>query len=159
MLRIYSNVIDLVQSSAVGPRMRYIPLLILATCVGVPMSLYGPRALGETDAAAGEDLTRLSLQDLANLEVTSVSKAAEGLQRASASIYVITHEDIMRCGATSLMEALRLAPNIRLTQTSATNYIISARGFSGNPQAQSFSNKLLMLIDGRRRWWLRGAHL
>jgi iron complex outermembrane recepter protein len=47
------------------------------------------------------------------------------------------------------MEALRLAPNIRLTQTSATSYTISARGMSGNPQAQSFSNKLLMLIDGR----------
>src|ERR1700691_2910222 len=96
-----------------------------------------------------EDLTRLSLQDLANLQVTSVSKAAEGLRRASASIYVITHDDIMRSGATSLMEALRLAPNLLITQTSATNYVISARGFGGNPAAQNFSNKLLMLIDGR----------
>src|ERR1700691_5182147 len=96
-----------------------------------------------------EDLTRLSLQDLANLQVTSVSKAAEGLQRASASIYVITHDDIMRSGATSLMEALRLAPNLLVTQVSATSYVISARGLSGNPTAQNFSNKLLMLIDGR----------
>jgi iron complex outermembrane receptor protein len=96
-----------------------------------------------------EDLTRLSLQDLANLEVTSVSKSAEGLRRASASIYVITHDEIMRSGATSLMEALRLAPNLLVTQVSATSYVISARGLSGNPQAQNFSNKLLMLIDGR----------
>jgi iron complex outermembrane receptor protein len=96
-----------------------------------------------------EDLTRLSLQDLANLEVTSVSKATEGLRRASASIYVITHDEIMRSGATSLMEALRLAPNLLVTQVSATSYVISARGLSGNPQAQNFSNKLLMLIDGR----------
>jgi iron complex outermembrane receptor protein len=96
-----------------------------------------------------EDLTRLSLQDLANLEVTSVSKAAEGLRRASASIYVITHDEIMRSGANSLMEALRLAPNLLVTQLSATNYVISARGLSGNPGAQNFSNKLLMLIDGR----------
>jgi iron complex outermembrane receptor protein len=96
-----------------------------------------------------EDLTHLSLQDLANLQVTSVSKAAEGLQRASASIYVITHDDILRSGATSLMEALRLAPNLLVTQVSATSYVISARGLSGNPAAQNFSNKLLMLIDGR----------
>jgi iron complex outermembrane recepter protein len=103
----------------------------------------------DTSAAESEDLTRLSLQDLSNLEVTSVSKAAEGLRRASASIYVITHDEIMRSGATSLMEALRLAPNLLVTQVSATNYVISARGMSGNPQAQNFSNKLLMLIDGR----------
>ncbi len=94
-------------------------------------------------------MTRLSLQDLANIEVTSVSKAPEGLQRASASIYVITHEDIVRSGATRLMDALRLAPNLLITQTSSSNYVISARGFGGNPQAQNFSNKLLMLIDGR----------
>jgi iron complex outermembrane receptor protein len=103
----------------------------------------------DAGAEESEDLTRLSLQDLANLQVTSVSKAAEGLQSASASIYVITHDDILRSGATSLMEALRLAPNILVTQVSATNYIIAARGLSGNPQAQNFSNKLLMLIDGR----------
>jgi len=103
------------------------------------------------DESAGheEDLTRLSLQDLANVEVISVSKAPEELQRAAASIYVITHEQIVRSGATRLMDALRLAPNLLITQTSATNYVISARGFGGNPMAQNFSNKLLMLIDGR----------
>ena len=99
--------------------------------------------------APSDDLSLLSLQELANTEVTSVSKAPEGLQRAPASIYVITHEDIMRSGATSLMEALRLAPNLLVTQVSTTDYTISARGFGGNPRAQNFSNKLLMLIDGR----------
>jgi iron complex outermembrane receptor protein len=89
------------------------------------------------------------LQQLSDLEVTSVSKAPESLHQASASIYVITHEEIMHSGASSLMEALRLAPNLLITQVSASNYTISARGFGGNPQAQNFSNKLLMLIDGR----------
>ncbi len=73
----------------------------------------------------------------------------EGLHGASASIYVITHEDILRSGATRLMEALRLAPNLLVTQVTANDYTISARGFGGNPKAQNFSNKLLMLIDGR----------
>ncbi|HEY2675469.1 MAG TPA: TonB-dependent receptor [Steroidobacteraceae bacterium] len=119
--------------------------LIIATCA---LSIWAAGTAG-ADPAAGEDLTQLSLQDLANIEVTSVSKAAEGLNRAAASVYVITQEQIMRSGATSLMEALRLAPNLLVTQVSATDYVISARGFGGNPQSQNFSNKLLMLIDGR----------
>jgi iron complex outermembrane receptor protein len=102
----------------------------------------------ETSAAA-DDLTRMSLTDLANLDVTSVSKSAEGLQRAAASVYVITHDDILRSGATSIPEALRLAPNLLVTQLTSSSYSISARGFGGNPNDQNFANKLLMLIDGR----------
>jgi iron complex outermembrane receptor protein len=96
-----------------------------------------------------EDLTQMSLADLANVEVTSVSKSNETLQRAPATIYVISHDDIVRSGVTSLPEALRLAPNLLVTQTSSSAYIISARGLGGNPSAQNFSNKLLILIDGR----------
>jgi iron complex outermembrane recepter protein len=96
-----------------------------------------------------DDLTRLSLTDLAKLDVTSVSKSAEGLQRAAASVYVITHEDILRSGAVSIPEVLRLAPNLLVTRLTSSSYSISARGFGGNPNDQNFANKLLMLIDGR----------
>jgi iron complex outermembrane receptor protein len=91
----------------------------------------------------------MSLSDLTKVQVTSVSKVSESLQRASASIYVISHDDIARSGVTSVPEALRLAPNLLVTQTSSSAYVISARGFGGNPNAQNFSNKLLILIDGR----------
>ncbi len=104
-------------------------------------------ALG--DDTAIDDLTQMSLADLAKVEVTSVSKASEPLQRAPAAIYVISHDDIERSGVTSIPEALRLAPNLLVTQTSSSAYIISARGFGGNPNSQNFSNKLLILIDGR----------
>ena len=96
-----------------------------------------------------EDLSRLSLSDLASIEVTSVSKSSETLQRAPAAIYVITHDDIMRSGSTSIPEVLRLAPNLLVTRTSSSAYVISSRGFGGSPPAQNFSNKLLILIDGR----------
>jgi iron complex outermembrane recepter protein len=99
--------------------------------------------------SSADDLTRLSLSDLANVEVTSVSKGAQSLQGAPASIYVITHDDIQRSSATNVFEALRMAPNLLVTQTSATSYVIAARGFGGNPVAQNFSNKLLILVDGR----------
>ena len=107
--------------------------------------LYGSGAHADTEG----DLTAMSLADLAKVEVTSVSKTNEALQRAPAAIYVISHDDIVRSGATSVPEALRLAPNLLVTQTSASAYVIAARGLGGNPSAQNFSNKLLILIDGR----------
>jgi iron complex outermembrane recepter protein len=116
--------------------------VILATIQVLP-------AMAAAEGSGTIDLTQMSLTDLAKVQVTSVSKTSESLQRASATVYVITHEDIDRSGVTSIPEALRLAPNLLVTQTSSSAYVISARGFSGNPTAQSFSNKLLILIDGR----------
>ena len=125
---------------------------LTATKAALTLSL-GLAALGHPTVArcdpAADDLTRMSLADLAKAQVTSVSKASETLQRAPASIYVISHDDIARSGVTSVPEALRLAPNLLVTQTSSSAYTISARGFAGNPDAQNFSNKLLILIDGR----------
>jgi iron complex outermembrane recepter protein len=95
------------------------------------------------------DLAGMSLQQLTSLQVTSVAKAPQALSEAPAAIYVITHDAIVRSGATSLAEALRLAPNLDVTQVSASDYVVSARGFNGDPQAQNFSNKMLILIDGR----------
>jgi iron complex outermembrane recepter protein len=100
-------------------------------------------------ATASDELGGMSLEELANVQVTSVSKSVEPLRTAPAAIYVITHDDIMRSGATSIPEALRLAPNLEVTQMSASNYVVSARGFGGSPPAQNFSDKLLVLIDGR----------
>jgi iron complex outermembrane recepter protein len=89
-------------------------------------------------------LAELSLEELSNIEITSVSKRAERLSDAAASVFVITADDIRHAGVRSLPEALRLAPNLQVAQTSATGYAISARGFNGNA-----ANKLLVLIDGR----------
>jgi iron complex outermembrane receptor protein len=94
--------------------------------------------------ASRRDLTELSLEELANIQVTSVSRRAEPLRDAPASIFVITSEDIRRSGATSLAEALRLAPNLQVARIDAGQYAISARGFNGLA-----ANKLLVLVDGR----------
>jgi iron complex outermembrane receptor protein len=101
------------------------------------------------DADPVDRLSRLSLQELGKLEVTSVSKAAEPLQSAAAAIFVITRDDLRHSGARSIPEALRLAPNLQVIRLTASSYQVSARGFGGNQEAQNFSNKLLMLIDGR----------
>jgi iron complex outermembrane receptor protein len=99
---------------------------------------------GAPDTAV-ERLRDYSLEDLTKLSVTSVSKREEPLSQAPASVFVITAEDIRRSGATSLPEALRLAPNLEVARINAAQYAITARG--GN-SAES-SNKLLVLINGR----------
>jgi iron complex outermembrane receptor protein len=92
-----------------------------------------------------EELRALSIEDLANIEIISVSKRPEPLSQAPASIYVITSEDIRRSGAVTLPDVLRLAPNLQVSRVSSSGYAISARGFSTFESAI----KLLVLIDGR----------
>jgi iron complex outermembrane receptor protein len=95
-------------------------------------------------SAAAADFAGLSLEELADIEITSVSKRPEPLSSAAASIYVITREDIRRSGATTIPEMLRLAPNLQVARVDASQYAISARGFNSTT-----ANKLLVLIDGR----------
>ncbi len=90
------------------------------------------------------DIADLSIEELGNIQITSVSRHAERLSDAPAAIFVITGEDIRRSGATRLAEALRLAPNLEVARVSASSYAISARGFNN-----TVANKLLVLIDGR----------
>ncbi len=96
-----------------------------------------------------ENLRGMSIDQLANLDVSSVTKTSEALSGAPAAIYVITRDQIQRSGAQTLPEILRLAPNLQVYQLSASDYVVTARGFSGNSGDQAFSNKLLVLIDGR----------
>lgn len=121
-------------------RRRPVPELTRAACAIAAIAL-SPVYAAEQQIASFADL---SLEQLANIEVTSVSKRVERLTDAPASIYVITQDDIRRSGVTSLPEALRLAPNLLVARTNANGYAISARGFNN-----SIGNKLLVLIDGR----------
>ena len=112
------------------------PLLLLAVLSIAP----GARAEGLGDG----DIADLTLEQLNEIVVTSVSRQEEKLSNAAASLFVISATDIRRSGARSLPEALRLAPNLEVARVDARNYAISARGFNS-----PFANKLLVLIDGR----------
>jgi iron complex outermembrane receptor protein len=103
--------------------------------------------VGATSSAASQvrdPLKDLSIEELSNIEVISVSKREERLSDAPTSVFVITSEDIRRAGAASLPEALRLAPNLQVARVSANEYAVSARGFNSLA-----ANKLLVLVDGR----------
>ena len=89
-------------------------------------------------------LLNMSLAELSNIEVTSVSKKAENQNHAAAAIYTITAEDIKRSGATAIPELLRMAPGVTVTKAGSSSWTVTARGFNNQ-----FSNKLLVLMDGR----------
>lgn len=97
----------------------------------------------DSSGAAGK-LKRLSLEELMDIEVTSVSRRAERLSETASAVQVLTAEDIRRSGAATLPEALRLAANLQVAQANASQWAISARGFNN-----VLANKLLVLIDGR----------
>lgn len=117
------------------------PALVQAQVDGAIVTAQ-PDSAGVVDV---QDLSRLSLEELSMVEVTSVSRRPEALARAAAAIFVISADDIRRSGAASLPEVLRLAPNLNVQRINAVDYAISARGFNGFET----SNKLLVLIDGR----------
>lgn len=113
-----------------------------AGALGVLAACGGPPALGALLKVA--DIADLSLEQLTRITVTSVSRREETLAEAPASIFLITAEDIRRSGATTLPEALRLAPNLQVARTDTSQYAISARGGNTNT-----ANNMLVLIDGR----------
>lgn len=92
----------------------------------------------------GNDLELLSLDELLDLEVTSVSKIQEKATDTPAAIYVITQEDLRRNSVQSIPEALRMVPGMHVYQIDANKWAVSARGF-----ASRFANKMLVMIDGR----------
>ena len=97
-----------------------------------------------TDAKAPDDLKQMSLEQLGDVEVTTVSKDPQQVQKTPAAVFVITQEDIRRSGATNIPEALRLAPGVEVARIDANHWSVAIRGFAGQ-----FSKSLLVLVDGR----------
>ena len=93
---------------------------------------------------AQRDLADLSLEELSSIVITTASKREETRMEAPASVFVITREEIRRSGATSIAEALRLAPGVEVARRGPDTWAISMRGFNSD-----ITNKLLVLIDGR----------
>ncbi len=69
------------------------------------------------------DLTDLNLDDLAKVQVTSVSRKSESLASAPATIYVLTGETTRQGGFTQLVDALRTVPGLYVAQMGTLNRI------------------------------------
>src|SRR5258708_857804 len=100
-------------------------LLILGSTVRAA----GPSSQPSRISSPGSDLTSLGLEDLMNMEVTSVSKSVQKISEAPAAISVILPEDIHRSGLNSVPELLRLVPGLDVEQINANRWAITSRGF------------------------------
>jgi len=113
---------------------RVLAALGMAVLVGMP--LWGQQA--------PTDLTKVTIEDLMNVKVTSVSQKDQKLSRVASAIFVITPEEIRRSGATNIPDLLRMVPGVDVAQINANTWAISARGLNAE-----FSNELLVMLDGR----------
>jgi iron complex outermembrane receptor protein len=110
-------------------------LILLAAC---------SVAAADSGPASTNSFADISLEELINIQVTSVSKKETDLFTSPAAIYVITQEDIRRSGMNSIPELLRMVPGLDVAQIDANHWAISSRGFN-----DQYADKLLVLIDGR----------
>jgi iron complex outermembrane receptor protein len=113
--------------------------------IGLLLALYlSTIPAGAAQEPAPIDLSKLDMEDLMNVKVTSVSKREQSLARTAAAVFVINREDIRRSGATNIPDLLRLAPGVDVEQIDANAWAVSVRGFNSR-----YSNKVLVLVDGR----------
>ncbi|HSF41274.1 MAG TPA: TonB-dependent receptor [Thermoanaerobaculia bacterium] len=124
-------------SQRTGASRRWIALLLLTAAWVAP-------AAAQEGAVPPAELKNLSIEELMEIDVTSVSRRSERLSGAAAAVTVITQEEIRRSGVTSLPEALRLATGLHVARFDSRTWAISARGFNIGT-----ANKMLVLIDGR----------
>src|SRR5581483_1566912 len=96
------------------------------------------------EAQVTQSLKQLSIEQLMDVDVTSVSRTPESLMGAAAAVAVVTNEDIRRSGALTIPEALRSTPGIFVASQTANSWSVSSRGFSGVN-----SQELLVLSDTR----------
>lgn len=106
--------------------------------------LAGPSYAQDSDPQFAQNLKRLSIEELTQLDITTASRRIEPLARVASAVSVIRGEDIRRAGVANLAEALRLADGIEVARADNDTWAISARGFN-----IATANKLLVLIDGR----------
>ena len=90
------------------------------------------------------DLTAMNIEDLMNIQVTSVSKTEQKLSRTASAVFVIEREDIRNSGALNIPDLLRMVPGMDVAQITSNTWAIGVRGFNSR-----FSNKLLVMMDGR----------
>lgn len=127
-------------------RTHILMVVALIACISA-VHPWVPNCRGEDRNPAGDtrdDFTKFTIEELMNVEIISVSKKPEKLSEVAAAVFVITQEDIRRSGATSIPEALRLAPGVQVARITSTDWAINIRGLNDR-----FANNLLVLIDGR----------
>src|SRR4029453_13350613 len=115
-------------------------VVFLVTLTAAPLAA----ASREQPSPQVQNLKTLSLEELMQIDVTTVSRESERRVDAPAAVPVIPGEDIRRYGVDTLADALRLADSVGVARFNGGSWAIATRGFSAIT-----NNKLLVMIDGR----------
>ncbi len=118
-------------------------LKIISFGINIFFSLF-PVLIFAVEEIELSQLKSMSMEQLANMEVSIASKIPQSVEEVPAAVFVITSEDIRRSTVNSVPELLRMVPGINVARIDASHWAVSSRGFNGR-----FSNKLLILMDGR----------
>jgi iron complex outermembrane receptor protein len=129
--------------SAVGYSPNLLKVIVLFVLLPCPCLLATTDA-GEADQNSANPVKQLTLEQLGNIEITTATREPEQVWQTSAAIYVITQQDIQRSGATTIPDALRLAPGVEVAQADSHTWSVGIRGFGSN-----LTRNVLVLIDGR----------
>jgi outer membrane cobalamin receptor len=134
-----------VQSRTLG----FFPMLqdarsLMLHFVGLAVIFLFSSQAGKAQQQSTEELRHLTIEELMNTDVTTVSRIPTTTSSAPAAAYVITQEEIRRSGVRTLPDALRLAPGVHVAQIDANRWAVGIRGF-----ADRLARAMLVLIDGR----------
>ena len=97
--------------------------------------------------ASAENLKQLSLEQLGNIEVTTVTKEPEDVWNTAAAIYVLTQEDIRRSGFTTIPDVLRLVPGVEVARIDSDHWAVGIRGFGSEFSKSVLVLKLVQITD------------
>ncbi len=125
-------------------RINDLTIALQRCCCLVVVLLIVTRAASADSSQPKDAILTMSIEDLMDVEVFSVSKRKQQIGTIASAVSVIDENEIRQSGARSLPEILRLIPGVQVSQINATNWAVSIRGSNGQ-----FSNKLQVLIDGQ----------
>jgi len=115
-------------------------------CGALSLLAAGTGLKAQETGLSPEMLKKMTVEELLNQDVVSVSRKPERWGQAAGNVFLIRGAGAVRTGAATVPQILRLAPSLFVAQTSASNWAINARGFV---RSTGQSNKLLVLVDGR----------
>lgn len=119
-------------------------LILILFCFFPMRVLSAPHQFFEEETEMMDRLLKMGLAELLDIKIFSADKKSRKISETAAAVFVITREDIRRSSAKTIPELLRMVPGVQVARINASAYAIGVRGFNS-----SFSNKLLVLIDGR----------
>ncbi|HTV82048.1 MAG TPA: TonB-dependent receptor [Acidobacteriaceae bacterium] len=121
-----------------------LPLALTLLLLSMPVAARSAQLIAENTSIPLQRLRQLSLQQLGNVQVTTYNKTPTELWNTPAAVCVLTSQEILRSGATSIADALRLVPGVEVGRIASNAWAIGIRGLQNN-----FSKSVLVLVDGR----------